>query len=188
MKLKMAKHSIFAVLLRSPAWISFVVVAAFVGGSLAWLPKDYVPFGVMGCFPFLVVGCIAAWRQWQTPNPEHVAQALAAAAAMSWRDFASAMERGYVRQGYTVTRLNSQAAEFSIEKDGHTTVVACKRWKAASHGVEALRDLVAVQVARGANAAVYVSLGGVTEKAISFAQASGVVLMPETVFLHLISN
>lgn len=188
MKLKMSENSVFAVLLRSPWWISFLVVAVFVGGSFALLPKDYVPFGVMGCFPFLVVGCIAAWRQSHAPDPAVVAQALTRLAAMSWRDFANGLERGYVRRGYTVTRLNSKAADFSVEKNGQTTLISCKRWKAASHGAEVFRTLVAEKESRGANRCLYVSLGGITDKALSLAQSAGIELMPETELAHIFTD
>ena len=53
MQLKIAPNSLFAVLLRSPWWISMLLVLAFGLASAALLPKAYVPFGVMGALPFL---------------------------------------------------------------------------------------------------------------------------------------
>ena len=40
MKFKMAEKSLFAILLRSPWWISFVVVGVIVLAAGALLPKD----------------------------------------------------------------------------------------------------------------------------------------------------
>jgi restriction system protein len=177
MKLKMSKNSLFAILLRSPWWISLLVVVVFVLASSALLPKDYVPFGIMGSLPFLVIGVIAGWRQWQAPNPARVAEALARAGAMSWRDFASALEQRFVQQGYTVTRLNSTAADFSLSQGGQVTLVSCKRWKAATHGVESLRELVAAKEARQADQCTYISLGAVSDNAQRLATEQGVALV-----------
>lgn len=177
MKFKMSENSLFAILLRSPWWISMAIVAVFTLASFALLPGPYVPFGVMGSFPFLVVGVIAARRQWQAPNPAKVAKALGAAGAMSWRDFSAHAEQAFTRQGYRVVRLNSPGADFSLVKNGQTTLVSCKRWKAANHGVEGLRELVAAKVAQDAHRCTYVSLGPVTDTARRFAKAQGVDLV-----------
>lgn len=177
MKLKMSKNSLFAILLRSPWWISMLVVLVFVLASGALLPKQYVAFGVMGSFPFLVISAIALWRQLKAPNPARVAEALERAGAMAWRDFASALEQAFIQQGYTVTRLNSPAADFSLSKAGRVTLVSCKRWKAATHGVESLRELVAAKDARQADQCTYISLGAVSDNARRFAVQQGVSLV-----------
>lgn len=177
MKFKMAENSIFAILLRSPWWISFVLVAIFCLASYALLPPQYVPFGAMGAIPFVVIGFMALKRQWNTPSPARVEAQLTRLAAMSWRDFANVMEPAFTRQGYTVTRLNTGAADFSLVKAGNTTLASCKRWKAASHGVEALRDLVALKEVQGADRVIYISLGQVTEQAGRYAREQGVELM-----------
>ena len=179
MKLKMAENSLFAILLRSPWWISFAVMAAFALASRALLPEPYVVYGVLGGFPFLVIGVMAAWRQWHAPSPQRVAEALKQAGSMSWKDFSSAIERAFGRQGYAVSRLNGPSADLRLVKGEHVTLVSCKRWKAASHGVDALRDLLAAKVAQGAQQCIYISLGEVTANAQRFAKEQGVQLMSE---------
>jgi restriction system protein len=188
MKLKMSENSLFAILLRSPWWISMVLVAVFALASGALLPAPYVAFGVMGGFPFLVIAIMAAWRQWHAPSPARLAEALSRASAMSWRDFSNAIEQAFGRQGYAITRLNSTSADFSLVRGGRTTLVSCKRWKAASHGIEALRDLVAAQEAHGAQQSIYISLGQVTDKARHFAQEQGIHLISESDLAQLISD
>lgn len=177
MKLKFAKNSLFAILLRSPWWISLLIVAGIALVSVALLPAPYVPFGVIGGFPFLVIGIMAAWRQRHAPSPARTAETLGRAAAMSWRDFSGVIERAFMRQGYTVTRLNGTAADFSLLKSGRVTLVSCKRWKAASHGVEALRELGAARQAQGADECSYISLVPVTENARRYAAEQGIQLM-----------
>ena len=186
MKLKMAKNSLFAVLLRSPWWMSIGLVATIALAARALLPAPYVVFGVIGGFPFLVIGLMVAWRQLRAPSPARLAEARQAAGAMSRRDFFSAVEQCFARQGYAVTRLNSPAADFQLDKDGRSTLVSCKRWKAASHGLEPLRDLVAAQAAQGAQHSIYLSLGSVTDNARRFAQTQGIVLLSENELAQII--
>jgi restriction system protein len=188
MKLKMAKNSMFAILLRSPWWISLLIVAVIALVSGALLPTPYVAFGVMGGFPFLVIGIMAAWRQRHAPNAARVAEVLGQAGAMSWRDFSGLIERAFERQGYAVTRLNSPSADFSLLKGDRVTLVSCKRWKAASHGVEALRDLAAAKEAQGAHQCTYISLGQVTDNARRFAAEQGVQLMPENELAQFLAD
>ena len=187
MKLKMAKNSLFAVLLRSPWWMSLAVVGVFVMASIALLPPKYVVFGVMGSFPFLVIAVIAAWRQWHAPDPAKVAQALEKAGAMSWKDFSQQVEKGFVRQGYAVTRLSGGAADFQLTKAERVTLVSCKRWKAASQGIDALRDLIAAKDAQDAQHALLISLGAVSAQASRYAKEQGLFLMTEPELAQLLT-
>jgi restriction system protein len=186
MKLKMAKNSLFAVLLRSPWWISMLLVVAFSLVSFVLLPRAYVPFGVMGALPFFVIGLIALQRQWNLPSAARVAELLERAGAMPWRDFADSLDAAYRAQGHMVTRLNGAAADLQLAKDGKNTLVAAKRWKAANHGVEALRDLAAEKERRGADACIYLSAGDVSDKARVFAQEQGIQLVSGTALAQLL--
>ena len=176
MKFKMAEHSIFAILLRSPWWISFLLVAVFCLASYALLPLKYVPFGAMGAIPFFVIGCMALKRQWGTPSPAKVQAELVRLANLSWRDFSAELEAKLLKQGFEVTRLTGGTADFKLEKNNNVTLVAAKRYKAASHGIEALQALVTQQEAQGADKAMYVCLIPVTAQAAKFAKEKGVVL------------
>lgn len=163
MKLKMAPNSMFAVLLRSPWWISFALVLVIALASRALLPEQIVPFGVMGAFPFLVIGIVAAQRQWRAPGAAQMTRVQGLLGQMAWRDFSQVMEQVYTRQGYQVSRIGAGVADLLLAKDGRSTLVACKRWKAANHGAETLRDLAAARQARDASHCVYVSIHAVNE-------------------------
>jgi restriction system protein len=176
MKLKMSEKSLFAILLRSPWWVSLLIVAAFVLVSGALLPAPYVAYGVIGGFPFLVIALIAAWRQRHAPSAARLAELLAQAGAMSWREFALRVEQVFVRQGYTVMRLEGESADFRLERRGQATLLSCRRWKAANHGVEALRSLQAACEQQGARG-VYLSLGPVSGAAERQAKAAGIELL-----------
>ena len=189
MKFKLAKNSLFALLLRAPWWVSLLLVGLVVMASFALLPLAYVGYGAMGGFPFLVIAVVVAWRQWHAPNPDRVNETLARVTTMPWRDFADAVEQAYVAQGYGVKRLNGSAADFELEKAGQVTLLSCKRWKAASLGLEVLRELAAAHVTPGAqdeqtepteqgpDHRVCISLGQVSDKARAFAQEQGITLM-----------
>lgn len=183
----MAENSLFAVLLRSPWWISFLVVLVFVAASLALLPREYVVFGLMGCIPFLVIGCIAAVRQFKAPSPAQVQRILQAAAAMPARDFMAALERAYRRHGYQVSPVeDQQTADLQLTKAGRTTLVACKRWKAANHGVEPLRALDGLRQAQDATHCTYVTLAEPPDKTRRFAAKNRIDLLSGTTLAALL--
>ena len=176
MKFKMAENSLFAILMRNPWWISLLIVAVFSLLCLAILPKNLVIFGIMGTFPFFVTGIVAFKRQWGKPSAAVQEAELTRLYTLSWRDFSTELAAKFVKQGFEVTRLNNGAADFKLEKNGNITLVAAKRYKAATHGLEALQALVAQQEAQGADKAMYVCLSPVTAQAAKFAKEKGVVL------------
>lgn len=173
----MSDKSLFAVLLRSPWWLSLLIagVAGLVARAL--LPAEQALMVVLGTFPLLVIAAMAAWRQWRVPGAAQLAATLERAAAMGWRDFADWVQDAYARQGYTVSRLEGGAADFRLERQGETCLVSCRRWKAASHGVEALRPLQAACQAQGAAQGVYLSLAPVSAAAALYAKDAGLRLV-----------
>ncbi len=176
MKFKMAENSLFAILMRNPWWISLLIVIVFCLLCMAILPKDLRIFGMMGTFPFFITGIVSFKRQWGKPKAAELEAELTRLSALSWRDFSAELEAKFVKQGFEVERLKEGAADFRLTKQGHTTLVAAKRYKAATHGIEALQALVSQQEALGADGAMYVCLSAVTEQAGKFAKEKGVVL------------
>lgn len=177
MKWKMAEKSMFAILLRSPWWVSIAIVVAFALVARAVLPEQYVVFGAMGGFPFLVIGVITAVKQFRALSPTQVANVLEALAAMNWRDFSGALERAYAKQGFAVSSQGDDTTDLVLTRDGRTTLVTGKRWKAANHGVEPLRALHKSRQARDASQCVYITLGDVGDKARRFAADNKVELL-----------
>lgn len=188
MKLKMAKNSLFAILLRSPWWISMAVVAVFALASGALLPPKYVVFGLMGALPFLVIGCVAAYRQIRAPSEKTVEQTLAAAAAMSWRDFKQTLEQAYRRLGYEVRPSKAAAVDLELTRNAQTTLVSAKRWKAASHGIEPLRTLNGARQTLDASHCVYVTLGELNDQTRRFAQLNTIELVNGADLVQLIGK
>jgi restriction system protein len=177
-QLKMSENSIFAVLLRSPWWIS-VAIALGIALAARFVVYEKYSFSVMAiAFPFLVIGVISFWKKRHIPSAGRIERTLEAVKAMSWRDFSTCVEQAFQRQGYEVQRA-SGAADFILLKDGRTTLLSCKRWKAVSHGLEPVRELVAEREAKEAHQARYVCITSMADKALRYAEEQGVVLIDE---------
>jgi restriction system protein len=180
MKFKMAPNSLFAILLRNPWWISFLLAVVICLICAALLPKELAIFGMLGTIPFWVTGCVAFTRQWNAPSKAALEAEAARLAGLNWKDFSHELEVKFVKQGFVVERLSGKRAEggadFLLSKAGQTTIVAAKRYKAATHGIEALQALVAQQEALGAGIAMYVCLGALSEQAEKFARDKGITV------------
>jgi restriction system protein len=177
MKFKMSEKSLFATLLRAPWWVSFLVMfgVALVAGAL--LPEAYKVAGMLGAFPFFVIGVMAAWRQRNAISASRIEELVAQARSMGWRDFSVLIEEALRQQGFVVTRLNDGPADFQIEKNGRVTLVSAKRWKAATVGAEHLRELLAVRESRDAFSCTCMSLGVFSQAAIDLANDSPMQLL-----------
>ena len=165
----MAKNSLFAVLLRSPWWISAVLalVLGLLGAAL--LPDRFRVAGALSGLPFAVIAVIAARRQWHLPSTTRVAETQQALAAMPWPAFAALLEQAFRRDGYTVQRGKTDAFDFELERQGRRMLVSARRWKSARTGLDALRALQAARAASDAPDALFVGLGEISANAQPFA-------------------
>ncbi len=175
----MSPNSLFSILLRSPWWISFALVGLFSLAAAALLPRDYVLAGVLGTFPFFAVGCVAAWRQWHAPSATRMAATHAQIQSLPWRGFADLLEAAWRASGHGVERLaTGGAADFVLTKDGQTVLASARRWKAATHGVEPLRELHAAMQAREVQAGLYLlAQGSLSDNARVFARDHGITVV-----------
>ncbi len=165
----MAENSLFAILLRSPWWISFAIALALAAAAMALLPEAYRVVGAVSGVPFVVIGAMAALRQWRAPSAAQVAQTHAAISAMAWPAFAKALEDAFIRDGYGVKPGAAAPVDFVLERKGRVTVVSARRWKSARIGVEVLRALQSACEAAEAQDALCVCLGQLTDSARPFA-------------------
>ncbi|MDP3761158.1 MAG: restriction endonuclease [Ramlibacter sp.] len=187
MKFKMAPNSLFAVLLRSPWWISFLIFALFVVVAFTLVPDPYRIVAAMGGAPFAIIGAIALWQQMRLPSAGRSEAILKAVAAMNWPEFSALLEEGFTRQGYRVERATG-AADFSLWRDGGTTLVAARRWKAARPGEEALKALHDAARASDAKSCLYVTLGELSANALAFAKRNNVQLMQGPALAYLLQH
>lgn len=185
MQFKVSENSLFAILVRSPWWVSYILVILICMASYYLVPVQFKIAIYATAVPFAITGLIAAWKQLQVPGRARVEATEAALNAMPWRDFLALMEQAYQRDGFVVTR-STGAADLVLVKDGRTTLVSCKRWKAASHGLEPLRELKDLRRAQEARAAIYVCIADPTENARQFALDNKVALMQGTELAQLL--
>lgn len=169
MKWKMSDRSLFAVLLRAPWWVSFVLVAAISLASSALLPSEYKAVGALCSFPFAVVGAIAAWRQRNQLSPAQADALQNALGAMHWREFSALLQQAFALQGYSVAPLANGLADFSLTRQGQFTLVCAKRWKAAAWGMDNLQTLVNERQAQHATHLMCVSLQDMPQPLKKFA-------------------
>ncbi|HEX4327624.1 MAG TPA: restriction endonuclease [Burkholderiales bacterium] len=186
MQFKLSQDSLFAILLRSPWWVSlFAAFAAFLLARIL-LPEHLAPYGAISGLPFVVIAVMAAYKQLRVMSPSRVSATLEAAGALSWKDFSATLEQGLQRDGYGVTRLARGAADFTLAKGGRISVLSARRWKAANHGVEALRELQEVRRAQDASEAIYVAGGALSETAQRYATDNAIRVLQGTELAQLL--
>ncbi len=178
--LKMSEKSLFARLLRSPWWVSFIVAAVVSAAGFTLMPERFKLAGALSGFPFVVIGLMAAWKQRNELSPAQIETALQKLSALPTREFVDALAITFERDGYKTTRIAQPGAELSLEKSGYTTLVSCKRWKAANHGVETLRELHTAMEKADTGRGIYVAMGGVSDAADQFAAKNGIRIVSAT--------
>lgn len=172
--MKINENSLFAILLRSQWWVSLLIAAALVTLLRFMMPTMYA---VAAALPFIAVAGIVAWKQLRAPSGKRIAGSLERLRGLPWNEFAAEVSRAYERQGWQVNRLDGAQADLELVRGFHTTLVACKRWKAGRTGVEPLRELDAARRARKAEACVYFAAGEITGQARAFAAERNIGLL-----------
>jgi restriction system protein len=162
----MHENSLFAILLRARWWVSLLVALGLFALLRLAVPEGYALFAAL---PFLVIACIAGWRQLRAPSAARVAARLERLRALSWEEFSAALEAGLRREGYGAARLAGGEADFELTREGRLALLACRRWKAARTGVEPLRELHAAGAAREIGECLYVCAGELSAQARAFA-------------------
>ena len=176
MKLRMAKNSLFAILLRSPWWISAAIASALALLGLAVLSDPFRVLAILSGVPFGVIGAVAARRQWHLPSTARVSETREALARMPWPAFADLLEQSFRRDGYTVSRSQAAAIDFELNRDGRRMLVCARRWKSARTGLEALRALQTECDGTDRPDGLYIGLGALTDTALPFAREHGIAV------------
>ena len=169
MALRMAKNSLFAILLRSPWWTSVLIAATLGLLSFALLPAEFRIVGAISGLPFVVIAFLAARRQWRLPSATRVAETHSALSALAWPRFAELLQQSFRRDGFSVVPGDTAAVDFALERRGRRMLVCARRWKSARIGMEAVRALHTAREAADAPDALYIGLGSLTDTARSYA-------------------
>ncbi|RMX07926.1 restriction endonuclease [Corticibacter populi] len=137
-----------------------MLAAALAGLMAALIPREYAFFAIVGTFPIVLVGLIAAWRQLRTPSEERRAAILAEAERMSWPDFSRQLQERWRMLGIPATAPEHAGADWRIVDEGRITLVSARRWKAAVHGLEPMRQLAQAMQASETGHGLYIATGG----------------------------
>ncbi|MGN1057003.1 MAG: restriction endonuclease [Comamonas sp.] len=177
MKFKMAQNSLFAILLRSRWWVSFLAGAAWALLAAALVPQPYKMVAILGSLPFWALGFIAFVRQYDQPTPAQQQALLEDAASKNWGEFAQHLERAWVVEGYEVQRSKDAAFDFVLRREGKTTLVSAKRWKAAHHGIEPLRALLSAKEQQTVDVCAYVAIAPLQDTAQRYADEHNMAVL-----------
>jgi len=180
------KNSLFAILLRSPWWISIAIATGIFALATTQLPRDYAPYAIFISLPFIVIGSVAGWQQLRAPSAASIAATLERLRGLSWDAFSDALAEAFRRDGYAVSRLGIAGADLELTKSGRVSLVGCKRWKVARAGIEPLRELDAVRQAREAQESIYISAGDFTDNARAFAVEKRIRLVHDAELARLL--
>lgn len=182
MRLRMHENSLFAILLRSPWWVSLAVAIGLFAALRLVVQPLYASFFAL---PFLGIAVVRGWRQLRAPSRAAIERKIAALRELDARSFLERVEAAYRGQGYEVTRFSGGEADLALERSGTRVLVACRRWKAARTGVEPLRELKEAARKRGADC-IYVVAGELTPGAASFAAEQGIRLVRDAELAALV--
>jgi restriction system protein len=169
MKFRMAENSLFAILLRSPWWISALIALLLGLVGIALLPERFRAVGALSGLPFAVIAIIAARRQWHLPSASRIAETQQRVTQMAWPAFAALLEQAFRRDGNGVQSGATAGVDFELERKGRRMLVSARRWKSAHIGLEPLRALKQARDAAEAPDALYIGLGVISDNARRFA-------------------
>jgi restriction system protein len=181
--MKLNENSLFAILLRSPWWMSLTIALGVFVIARLFVPPLYA---ALVPFPFIAIAGVVIWRELRKPSAARVAKKLEALRALPREEFAAALERGFRREGYGVNRLRGEAVDFELTRAGRVSLVDCRRWKATRTGIEPLREFHALGEQREAWELIYVAAGQVTDNAQAFAKSKNIRLLGEAELARLV--
>jgi restriction system protein len=135
------------------------------------MPTAYKSLGPLAGIPFLVVCVMVVKKQWNAPKPAALQATLEHALTLAWPAFAQQLQTRWESEGYEVSKINTPHADLRIERGAHCALIAARRYKAANHGIQPLRDLHAAMQKHQATEGIYVAAqGDVSDTAMAFAQ------------------
>ena len=185
MKFKMAKGSLFAVLLRSTWWYSVLIGLFILLVSLAVTDAQYVILSISGSMPFFLIGGYAGFKQLQQPSQKRVLEISEQAKKMSAVIISEKIAANYIKSGYQSSAFKGNDADLEFVR-GHQKLLLCsKRFKAANTGIEPLKRLAAAGEATEAAGYLYLTLGDVSASAQKYAQENNIEIIQSNRFAML---
>lgn len=162
-----------------------MLVGAAGFGIAQWVFPPVAPWVAL---PFLVIGLYVGYRQLRTVSPGQVEDRLKALREMPWDKFSNLIADVYTKQGYEVTVAKSDAYDFALKRNGHTTLLQYRRWKVNQLGVGPLKDLARAIHSTDARNGICITAGGVSPNATEFAAANPIHIVSGTELAALVGK
>ena len=160
-------------------------------------PANSFSKGISGVAPFvalvlLIPAPIAALNSWRKRRLLDSQKGIESIRALGWREFEQLVGEAYRRQGYKVAENTTagpdEGIDLVLKKDGALVLVQCKQWKSAKVGVNIVRELLGVMMAKDATCGILITSGVFTQEAKNFAASKPIDLVDGTQLLQLIGN
>lgn len=159
---------------------AFVRALADGGARLAWFPALF--FGLLSVASLVLRKKKAALVDLQ--------QDLESLRGLGWKEFEWLVGEAYRRQGYVIDESlgggPDGGVDVALRRNGETTLVQCKQWRAKSVGVPVVRELFGVMTAEKAQHAVVITSGDFTREASAFAEGKPITLVDGPHLLELV--
>jgi restriction system protein len=177
MAFKMAKGSLFAVLLRSPWWYSVLIGLFFIAASLPIANGKYVILGITAALPFFGIAGYAAYKQSKLPSQKRVFEVAEQARKMRASEITDKIANRYVESGYESKMFKGNAADLELTRGHRIVLLSSKRFKVGNTGVDPLKQLVAAGETAEATGYLYVALGEISAAARTYASQNNIELI-----------
>jgi len=177
MAFKMAKGSLFAVLLRNNWGYSIAIGSFVLVASLMITDAQYVLLSITGALPFFGIGGYVAYKQLQQPSKKRVQHVTEQVQTMSAAAIAEKIALNYSKYGYESAVFKADGADLELTRDHRKLLLSTKRYKAANTGVSSLKSLVAAGEKAEARGYLYVTLGDITDSAQQYAKDHNIELI-----------
>lgn len=200
MSRKSVKSKLHDVLVVAPWW-GLLMLPLGVWSAIKWgipaMTKNKLLLSVvpMANVWGLIVGavCLAALTaSFERRALLRSASTLETLRALDWRDFEKLVAQAYRQQGWRVSENWGRGADGGVDLDlrkgTERLVVQCKQWRTRQVPVTRVRELWGIVASEQATGAVFVTSGGYTQEAITFARGKRLELVDGEKLLKLVGG
>jgi len=198
--------NLFAIFMKVPPWVCIPVamvlyvlvnslILAFAGTNpiLKGFAAGFVPLaGQLAAGLALLAGGTAAIARMKRRSLYEAQTSIESIRALSWSRFEQLIGEAYRREGYSVEENLEGGADGGVDlrlsKEGRTTLVQCKQWKAYKVAVTTVRELYGVMTAEKASYGILVTSGVFTGEAKEWAQGKPIQLIDGDALCRLIGH
>lgn len=174
MAFRMAKGSLFSVLLRSPWWYSSLIALLLITITVLAFGGKFLIFGLTAALPFIGISGYTATQQMKRPARSRVLEVTQQAREMPAREVAAKIADTYKKERYDAAPHKGNTADIELTRGSKKLLLSSKRFKAATTGIDPLKQLVAAGEKIEATGYLYVALGNLSPNALEYAKKENI--------------